>query len=634
MPSLKNTVLVFLTATAQLVAAWPTTSKYAQLVSRADEIADEYDYVIVGGGTSGLTVGDRLTESGKYTVLVIEEGVFHDVTGFAPERMYDITSQPSPALNDRTFMVGIGKGVGGSSLVNGQVWLRGTTEEYDAWKTLGGSNAADWDWDGLLPYFKKAMTLNPPTEEQIEKYKILYDLDYWGDGEIQVSFSNGTASEQTMILYEAMSKVDGMTIPADSGAGEAGLYWYPMAQDNVNYVRSYARTGHWDDINRENYQMITGSKVSNIIFGDDLTATGVTFRASNDTSAITVKAKREVILAAGAIHTPQILMLSGVGPADHLAEAGIEARVDLPGVGSNFQDHSYIPFIGYTWGIPPNDEEPYYGPGSGPDAHPNLAAMMGLPVITPDRYQEIAAKYAAQEPTEFLPAHYTEEQIEGYRQQQAVFSKLMESSNVVFNEMMLSGPGGSVQNLHPCSRGDIRLNVSSPESEVLVDYRAGSNPLDLEIMVEIVKFMRRFMTTGDLEQYQAIESAPGPDVETDEQLLEWVKNNIIPSVFHPIGTTAKMPREWGGVVDEDLFVYGTKNLRIIDSGIQPTLIGATTCETVYAVAEKIAERILEQAGSDGGENPQEPEEPEEPEQPPKCKRALKRALKAKKSQKH
>ncbi|CAI4216870.1 unnamed protein product [Parascedosporium putredinis] len=566
MPSLKSTVLVVLSATANLVAAWPTVPKYAQLVNRADQVSDEYDYVIVGGGTSGLTVGDRLTENGKYTVLVIEEGEFHDVTGFDFSRMYNITSLPSPALNDRSFFVGIGKGVGGSSLVNGQVWLRGTIPEYDAWRTLGGSKAKDWDWNGLLPYFKKAMTLNPPTDEQVENYKILYDQSYWGDGEIQVSFSDGPASEQTMILYEAMSKVDGMTTPVDSGSGHAGLYWYPMAQDNVNYMRSYARTGHWDDLTRANYQMITGSKVSNIVFGHDMTATGVTFRTGSDSA---------------------ILMLSGIGPADHLAEAGIDAKVNLPGVGANFQDHSYIPFIGYAWGIPPNDEEPYYGPGSGPGAHPNLAAMMGLPVITPDKYQEIAAKYAAQGAADFLPSHYTAEQIEGYRQQQLIYAELMESDNVVFNEMMLSGPGGSVQNLHPCSRGDIRLNTQDPESEV---------------MVEIVKFMRRFMTTGDLAQYAAVEFLPGPEVATDEDLLGWVKENLIPSVFHPVGTTAKMPRKWGGVVDEDLFVYGTKKLRIIDSGIQPTLIGATTCETVYAVAEKIAEKILAKAGHGAKKN--------------------------------
>lgn len=152
MPSLKGSLLVLLATTA---AAWPTVSPHLNIVRQADAVADEYDYVIVGGGTSGLTVGDRITEGGKYSVLVIENGEFHDETGFDPTRMYNITSQPSPELNDRTFFVGIGNGVGGSTLVFGQVYLRGTSDEYDAWAALSGDAESTWNWDGLQPYFKK-----------------------------------------------------------------------------------------------------------------------------------------------------------------------------------------------------------------------------------------------------------------------------------------------------------------------------------------------------------------------------------------------------------------------------------------------------------------------------------------------
>jgi choline dehydrogenase-like flavoprotein len=146
-----------------------------------------------------------------------------------------------------------------------------------------------------------------------------------------------------------MSKMPGMTIPSDSGAGETGLYWYPNSQDPVNFQRSYSRTGHWEGISRPNYEIIVGAKVNRILFDNDMTATGVQFLSRNGTNAlpIQVKAKREVILAAGAIHTPQILMLSGIGPAPHLAQANIPVKVDLAGVGSNFQDHSYIRMIGY-----------------------------------------------------------------------------------------------------------------------------------------------------------------------------------------------------------------------------------------------------------------------------------------------
>jgi choline dehydrogenase-like flavoprotein len=148
-----------------------------------------------------------------------------------------------------------------------------------------------------------------------------------------------------------MAAMPGMTLAEDSGAGQNGLYWYSLSQDPVNYQRSYARTGHWDGIGeeRDNYEMIISSKVNKVILDDDLNATGVQFTSLTDpeSEAVTVSARREVILAAGTIHTPQILMLSGVGPSDHLEDAGIDAKVDLAGVGSNFQDHSYIPSISY-----------------------------------------------------------------------------------------------------------------------------------------------------------------------------------------------------------------------------------------------------------------------------------------------
>jgi choline dehydrogenase-like flavoprotein len=150
-------------------------------------------------------------------------------------------------------------------------------------------------------------------------------------------------------LYTAMAAMPGIDAAEDGGSGENGLYWYPMFQDPVNWKRSYARTGHWDNVPRDNYDMIVSTKVTKVLFDDDLAATGVEYVSLNGTSnpVQTVTARREVIVAAGAIHTPQILMLSGVGPSAELEAAGIEVKVDLPGVGSNFQDHSYIPNIGF-----------------------------------------------------------------------------------------------------------------------------------------------------------------------------------------------------------------------------------------------------------------------------------------------
>ncbi|KAF6810429.1 Oxygen-dependent choline dehydrogenase 5 [Colletotrichum sojae] len=614
MPSLKGVVLTYLAAASHLVSAWPTQHpEHVNILTRAERIASEYDYVIVGGGTSGLTVGDRLTEDGKYTVLVVEYGFYDSQTGMNPRRMFNITSKPCPNLNGRSFSVGIGCVVGGSSNVNGQVFLRGTKDEYNAWKELGGPGST-WDWDNLLPYFKKGITLAAPDANQAREYNIAYDPNYWGTtSKIYAAFGKGPLQSSISpslpplpppfshsltyiiqeILYNAMAKMPGMTIPPDSGAGEAGLYWYPMSQDPVQFQRSYARTGHWDGLNRANYEMIVGAKVNRILFDGD-TATGVQFVSRNSTGAapVQVRARREVILAAGSVHTPQVLMLSGIGPKAHLDQARIPVKVDLPGVGSNFQDHSYIPSISYQWGIqPPNSGG---GGGWGGGGPPSLASMIGMPVVSPDRYEALARAYEAQDPRSHLPSTYTSEQIEGYRQQQKVYGRLMRSKNTVFSEMMMYGPGGSVQNLHCMSRGNILLNTGQPEAEMIVDYRAASNAIDLDVMAEIIKFMRRYMTTGDLAQYQARETSPGAGASTDAQLVNWARGQIIPSVYHPVGTTAKMPREWGGVLDENLMVYGVKKLRVVDASMMPTTVGATTSMTVYAVAEKAADMIKAQ----------------------------------------
>ncbi|KAI9162882.1 Dehydrogenase xptC [Paramyrothecium foliicola] len=590
MSSVKIAVLTLLVAAGRLASAWPRPPLHARILEKSAEVADEYDYIIVGGGTSGLTVGDRLTENGQYTVLVLEYGQYHSQTGMHASRMFNITSQRNPELGNRQFSVGIGCAVGGSSIVNGQVMQRGTKPEYDAWKELGGPGST-WDWDNLLPYFRKGITLSPPKAEIAKEFRVKYNKEYWGtETPIYATYGNGRPANVTKLLYDAMASIPDMNIAEDSGSGENGLYWYSTSHIPGTNLRSYARTGHWDNVKRDNYELVVGAKVNRILFDDDLTATGVQFVPVNNTSAQPriVKARREVILAAGTIHTPQILQLSGIGPSAALEDVGIEVKVDLPGVGSNFQDHSYIPFIGFQWGVNPGGAA-----GDGMVGSPNLLAQVGLPVLSPDNYEAITSKYEEQDPTSHLPESYTTEQIEGYRKQQAVYTRLLQAPDTTVNSMMMNGPGGSIQNLHPLSRGIVSLNPADPEGEVIVDYRAATNELDLEVMVENVRFMRRYMASDVFKPYAPREFLPGTTVRTTEQLISWVRNQIIPSVYHPVGTCAKVPREHGGCVDEQLLVYGTQKLSIIDASMMPTLVGATTQMTVYAVAEKAADLIKE-----------------------------------------
>lgn len=175
-----------------------------------------------------------------------------------------------------------------------------------------------------------------------------------------------------------MAGMPGINIAEDSGAGENGLYWYGTSHIPGTRERSYARSAHWDIVPRDNYELIVGAKVDKIDFDEDLTATGVQFHSLNSTNATThsVKARREVILAAGTIHTPQVLMLSGLGPAEHLENAGIDVKLDLPGVGSNFQDHSYIPFIGYTCKVPRTRSPPGVNLGHLPNLYFNYYTSM------------------------------------------------------------------------------------------------------------------------------------------------------------------------------------------------------------------------------------------------------------------
>lgn len=244
-----------------------------------------------------------------------------------------------------------GNVVGGSSAVNGMMTIRGTTEDYNRWGQFFG-NSSNWSWEGLLPYFKKALNFVPPTAEVTESSNITYDTKFWGN---ESGVYAGWPSYQyadTAVLYNAYKEVPGVEFPVDSGVGEPGVYWYPTFMDPYNVTRSYSRTGHYDKLNRSNYHLITGSKVNRIVL-NGTRATGVTFipalvagRSSNSTNSTSapklVLAKREVIIAAGAIHTPQILQLSGIGPKKVLTKANITTVVDLPGVGQNFQDHPVL----------------------------------------------------------------------------------------------------------------------------------------------------------------------------------------------------------------------------------------------------------------------------------------------------
>ncbi|KAK4207727.1 hypothetical protein QBC37DRAFT_454746 [Rhypophila decipiens] len=570
------TVLIFVLFLTELARARPESALSARHVQRPGDLRESYNFIIVGGGTAGLALADRLTESKKHTVLVVEYGQFANTSDPSTigQRMSMIPSVPQTKLQNRVTNINVGYCVGGSSAINGMAVMRGSKRDYDIWVELGNKGST-WTWKGLLPYFKKAIHFVPPDLVLAADFNITYDLDVWGqyrDTRVYASYPGGLNSSISLDIVR------------DGHAGTHGVFYYPLSVDPKTRDRSYSRTGHWDGLNRPNYDIITGSRVNKILFDKQNTATGVQFVPTNGSSSFptTLKAKKEVILSAGAIHTPQILHLSGIGPASLLRKAKITVRVDLPGVGANFQDHPIGPRVTFTYGTQPrlepiNSTLPQSeGKGQG------LVAFLNLRTVVPKSFPAIARRYASQSPSAYLPANTAREVIGGYKAQQAILAREMADPNsktAFLNHIIPAlAPGGQPINLHITSRGTVSINTTHPDSaEPVIDYRALSNPTDMDVMLSFISFLRRFWLEGELgRKYRVTEVSPGANVTGEEDLKEFTRGGYSPQGWHPVGTAAKMRRELGGVVDDELRVYGTKRLRIVDASIMPLLIGGTT----------------------------------------------------------
>ncbi|OTA76984.1 putative GMC oxidoreductase [Hypoxylon sp. CO27-5] len=579
-----------------------------------------YDYVIVGAGTAGLTVADRLTVDGKYTVLVVENGdvvdsprikqVYSGTAAIGPTWSYQINSVPQVNLQNRSTAVIAGNLVGGSSAINAMMTVRGTSEDYDRWGSFFG-NSSTWSWNGLLPYLKKALNFVPPDLAVAESVNITYDTSYWGNSSGVYAGWPSFQWPGIVSQIEAFRDIPGVDFPPDSGAGRAGVYWFPTFMDPRKVQRSYARTGHFDGINRTNHDVVAKSKVTRILL-EDGTATGVIFqqKLGNATTNTIVKANREVILSAGAIHSPQLLQLSGIGPRKLLKSAGINVTVDLPGVGQNFQDHPmmFMSIVLQNFTIHPSPIDMFRNPNftnwaqelwrmnkTGPYSIGigNAAAWLGMPVISPRRFESIANKLENQDHGAQLPLGTDPTVVAGYSAQMKNMAKAIRSTNTAFYNHVLSGSGssGSLIDLHPLSRGTVNINTTDPHTEPIVDYRALTNPVDLDIMIEFLRFTKTYFFETRLKEFTPRQLQPPDYVNEPEDLAGFLSENLSPSEFHPSGTCAMMPKELGGVVDEKLKVYGVKYLRVVDASIMPTLPGANTCQTVYAIAEKAVDLI-------------------------------------------
>ncbi|KAI7243926.1 GMC oxidoreductase [Hortaea werneckii] len=571
----------------------PTTrfAPHAIVHHHPSHLHPEYDYVNIGGGTSGLTVANRLTEDPRVSVLVIEYGYLDNeeagttLPGLPVPDKYVRTEESVPqiGLNGRTRMF----------------FNRGSAEDYDSWEELGNPG---WGWKDLLPYFKKSETFTPPSLQIANEYADIISPDlapHGTNGPVGSSFPN-FQWPIAKNFFQGWNAIGLLTQPQPNAGDANGVIYGPLSLNAKNQSRSSASRAYYRPIARErgNLHLIVGHAASKIHF-DRFTARSVDFIRSNTTIESSKNPNQ----------TPQILQLSGIGPGNLLEELGIETIVDLPGVGSNFQDQPTM-FMQYTYSNYPypspewlttnetwtNEQlSLYYHNRTGPMTVPffsgTLVAYLPLQNMT-DESDRILHTASRVNTSSLLPINSDSTVLAGYHAQTQILLDRYRSAHTTVQEVAFGGSGSvPVALLKPLSRGSIQINTTDPSKTPLVDFGTFSHPTDLEIAVEAIKKTREFMSSVPMQETGATEIIRGANVTSDDEIAAAIRNFARSTWQHPTSSCSMMRRELGGVVDPSLKVYGVQGLRVVDASIMPLIIGSHTSSTVYAVAEKAADII-------------------------------------------
>lgn len=539
----------------------------------------EYDYVIIGAGTAGCVLANRLSADPSVEVALLEAGGKDDYfwidvpVGYLytignPRTDWCYSIEPDPGLNGRAIGYARGKGLGGCSSINAMIYMRGQKSDYDHWASLGNRG---WSWDDVLPVFKRS-----------EDYQHGADDWHGAGGELRVE--ERRVSWEILDAWRDAAEECGIPKIAEFNRGDNfGNAYFQMTQRRG--VRWSATKAFLRPVlHRPNLHVITHTHVERIELerrNGALRAVGVSAVSSGDRPGASgerrrIGARREVILAAGAIGSPQILQLSGIGPGELLRSRGIDVLHDLPGVGENLHDHLQIRMIYKVHGTATLNRRARSWRGKAAMALEYLLFKTG-PLTMPPSQLGAFAKSAPERAAANLEWHVQPLSLDKFGDPLHPFDAITPS----------------VCNLQPTSRGHVRIRSADASVAPAITLNYLSTDEDREVAVAGMRFTRRIMAAKALERFRPEEWRPGPAVERDEDLVR-AAGDLGTTIFHPVGT-CKMGRDPLAVVDDRLSVHGVAGLRVVDASIMPRITSGNTNAPTVMIAEKGAAMILESA---------------------------------------